>query len=184
MRAGGKQLLFFLTPLDLSIVIESIEDSAEIVYYKMGLFPLPTTSAISSLVRNSELGYLTKGDWNHSPSYLITTPDAEIVTREIILKKGGYSYAVDQEENPDTVIFKPSGVFTEGILIAGALGTLSNTAYSLKSFKAFSKIIKQYTSKIGLFYVGADAREKLKLNWRLIVNSSSPKEYDLTLNEA
>ncbi|MBD2768467.1 hypothetical protein IC235_11255 [Hymenobacter sp. BT664] len=182
MRPGSKQLLFFLTPAELVELMAAFESQNVVSYHQAGTFPSPKTLTAFSLIEEASLGHLTSGDWNQSPTYLISAPETKIVVREIILQRGGYSYAIDQQKNPDTVVFKPSGIFTEGILVAGSLVTGSSTAYSTMTFQAFAKIIKQRTTRIGVFYVGPDARAKLMLGWRLVTTASSPKEYDLALD--
>ena len=42
--------------------------------------------------------------------------------------------------------------------------------------------IKKEFKRIGAFYVGKEAEEKLKTGWRLVTNENSPKEYDLALS--
>jgi hypothetical protein len=51
----------------------------------------------------------------------------------------------------------------------------------LELFKLLSTKIKKEFKKIGTFYVGKAAEEKLKLGWRLVTNEKSPREYDLEL---
>ena len=147
------------------------------------MFPSPANPIITSLLEESSLGHLTIGDWNHSPDYLLAAPSDEIVVREIALRKGGHSYAIDQQENPSMAVFKPSGLFMDGILVAGSLQIGTRSSYSGLLFQALTKIIKKHTRRIGAFYVGSDAEEKLRLGWRLVTTASSPKEYDLALED-
>jgi hypothetical protein len=49
-------------------------------------------------------------------------------------------------------------------------------------YKLFSNKIKKKFKKIGTFYVGKIAEEKLKEGWRLVTNEKSPREYDLTFS--
>lgn len=183
MRTGSKQLLFFFTPEELASIIKTFEMQNAVSYYQTGLFSSTGALKIESLLELPSIGYLDKGDWNHSPSYLVLAKGNNAVSREIVLKKGGFSYAIDQQENYDTVIFKPSGIFTENILVAGRLVTGSTTTYSVKMFQAFAKIIKSNATRIGVFYVGPDAKSKLIDGWRLVTNADSPMEYDLVLDQ-
>lgn len=180
MRAGAKQLLFFFTSTELATVIEEFEIKYSVSYYKMGALSAPEAVIAGPLAE--QLGHLAIGDWNHSPCYLIIKQNSEVAFREIKLQKGDFSYVIDQQKNPDTIIFKPSGVFAKEILIAGSLSTGSNSSHSVKMFQIFAKIIKRYSSKIGLFYVSPNAKKDLALGWRLVTSSTSPKEYDLALD--
>ena len=179
----ANQLYFFLTPDELMAVIQSFESTHTVSYYEAGMFPSPANPVITSLLEEKSLGYLTIGDWNHSPDYLLAAPSDEIIVRKITLRKGGYSYSVDQGENPDMAIFKPSGLLTQGILVAGSLQIGTRSSYSGLLFQALTKIIKKHARRIGAFYVGSDAEEKLRFGWRLVTTASSPKEYDLALED-
>lgn len=112
---------------------------------------------------------------------MLTAPDEGVLVREITLRKGGYSYAVDLELNPELALFRPGGQFTEGVLVAGAVETFSRISYSGLLFKALVKLLKQRTRRIGMFWVGPEAEEKLRLGWRLVISVSSPPKYDLAL---
>jgi hypothetical protein len=67
------------------------------------------------------------------------------------------------------------------VLVAGSLETFSRISYSGLLFQALVKLIKQRSRRIGSFWVGAEAEEKLRSGWRLVTNVSSPREYDLAL---
>ena len=183
MRPGSRQISFFFTPSEITSVIKEFENRYAVEYHQAGVFQSPTTTIIPSLSLESSLGYLKVGDWNHSPNYLIVAQNTAVCLREISLRKGGYSYAVDQQKNPDTIILKPSGIFKGEILVAGSLSTGSNTACSVSMFQDLAKVIKKRTSRIGAFYVGPEAKEKLRVGWRLVTIASSPKEYDLVLED-
>lgn len=135
MKSGNKQLLFFFTPSELISVVEALETHCAVSYYLAGTSPLNKVVGTSSLAKEPSLGQLINGDWNHSPSYLIASLNSPVATREITLRKGGSSYAIDQQINPDTIVFKPSGAFDKNILIAGSIGTITNSTYSAKLFK-------------------------------------------------
>lgn len=164
-------------------LIQDFEARFNLSYYRIGMFSQPVAPAISSLLSEESLGHLAIGDWNHSPDYLLTAPDEGVIVREITLRKGGYSYAVDQGENPEMACFRPSGQFAEGILLAGSLDTFTQISYSGILFKALVKIIKKRARYIGAFWVGPEAEERLRQGWQLVTSASSPREYDLALDK-
>lgn len=180
MSTRGHSFYFFLTPAEQVAVLESFEAHHNRSYYCTDTSTVPDVPAISSLVVES-LRHLAIGDWIHSPDYLLTHPDEGIVVREISLRKGGYAYPVDQLLNPELARFKPSGQFGDTVLVAGFVTTFSCVSYSGLLFRALVKLIKQRSRRIGMFWVGPEAEEKLRLGWRLVTNASSPREYDLTL---
>jgi hypothetical protein len=180
MSSRGHSFYFFLTPAEQVAVLESFEARHPRSYYCTDTSSVPDVPALSSLVAES-LGHLAIGDWNHSPDYLLTHPDEGIVVREISLGKGGYAYAIDQLLNPGLARFKPSGQFGDAVLVAGSLETFSRISYSGLLFQALVKLIKQRSRRIGMFWVGPEAEEKLRLGWQLVTSASSPREYDLAL---
>lgn len=181
MSQRGHSLYFFLTPAEQVAVLKAFEARYQVAYYRADTSAVPEASAIASLVNEPSLGHLAIGDWNHSPSYLLSFPEEGVVVREISLRKGGYAYAVDQGQNPTLARLRPSGQLAEGVLVVGSLETFSRASYSGLLFQAFSKLLKQRTRYMGSFWVGPEAEEKLRLGWRLITSVTSPREYDLAV---
>lgn len=183
MPQRGHSLYFFLTPTEQVALLNTFEARHNLSYYRAGNSSVPDAPALASLLGEESLGRLAIGDWNHSPGYLLTAPDEGVVVRKITLRKAGYAYAVDQLENPELARLKPGGQFAENVLVAGSLDTYSRITYSGLLFQALVKLIKQHTRRIGAFWVGPEAEEKLRLGWRLVTIASSPREYDLALED-
>jgi len=181
MSRRGHSLYFFLAPAEQVTLLEEFEARHQVAYYRADISSVPDVPAIASLLSEESLGHLPIGDWNHSPSYLLTFPEEGVVVRQITLRKGGYVYAVDQGENPALARLKPSGQFTAGVLVAGSVETFSRNSYSGLLFQAFGKLLKQRTRRIGSFWVGPTAVGLLRLGWRLVTSASSPRKYDLAL---
>jgi hypothetical protein len=181
MSRRGHSLYFFLTPAEQVTLLEDFEARHQVAYYRAGTSSVPEVPASASLLQEETLGHLTSGDWNDSPSYLLTFPEEGVVVRQISLRKGGYAYAVDQGENPALARLKPSGQFTVGVLVAGSVDTFSRHSYSGLLFQALGKLLKQRTRRIGSFWVGPGAEAQLRLGWRLVTSASSPREYDLAV---
>jgi hypothetical protein len=183
MSRRGHSFYFFLTPAEQIGLLKAFEARHPLSYYRAGTFSTPDANgtALSSLLGESSLGQLAIGDWTHSPGYLLTAPDEGVVVRKITLPRGGYAYSVDQSENPELARLKPSGQFAEGLLVAGSVDTCARFSYSGLLFHGFGKLLKQRTRRIGAFWVGSEAEEKLRLGWRLVTSASSPREYDLAL---
>lgn len=107
-----------------------------------------------------------------------------MVVRQIQLRKGGCGYAVDQGDNPALACLRPSGQLAPELLIAGSVDTFARSSYSGRLFQAFRKLLQQRSRRIGSFWVGPLAEEKLRLGWRLVTNASAPRQYDLTVAQA
>jgi hypothetical protein len=181
MSQRGHSLHFFLTPAEQIALLEDFEARHSVAYYRADIAAVPDTPAIASLVSEQGLGHLSIGDWNHSPSYLLTFPGEGVMVEEITLRKGGAVYAVSQGENPTLACLRPAGLFTGGVLVAGSVETFVRSSYSGLLFQAFGKLLKQRTRRIGSFRVGPAAEEKLCLGWRLVTSVASPREYDLAV---
>jgi hypothetical protein len=178
---SSKQLFFFSDPKDLALVLEPIEFNENIKYCETGLLDSSLVREYLSLFEIPNIGYVTVGDWNHCKSYLAYGKNDIIQVRDVPQRTGEIKYAVDQKLNPRSVVVKPGGILTDGVLIAGSIGTISNEPFSVNLFKLFAKLIKKNFSKVGAFYVSPIAKKHLENGWRLVTNDKSPKEYDLKL---
>jgi len=94
--------------------------------------------------------------------------------------RGGTRYAVDQQENPNSITFLHGG-FYSNILLYGKIGTVSDTKSSKTIFKAFSSIIKSRFRKYDVYYIGPDAEKFSRSGGRLTESAQSPREYDFVL---
>jgi hypothetical protein len=93
-------------------------------------------------------------------------------------------FTVDQLNNPKSIELKIGGIYKDknNVIVAGRIATVSADEVSNELFKLFSLKMKKEFKRIGTFYVGRKAEEKLSLGWRLVTNEKSPKEYDLALS--
>ncbi len=175
----AKQIHFFADEDDLKQILKVVENFGKMRYTEAGVFSNAETITYESCTDIQLLGKVSRGDWNHNKSYIIHYQEELINVRTILLKSGGVSYAVDQAINPNTIYFRPSGVFNDKILVGGTLSTISSHPTSLQLFDLFSKKIKKAFNRVGAFYLGENAQQKLNNGWRLVTNDKSPKEYDL-----
>ena len=122
------------------------------------------------------------GDWNKDLRLIVLQEKSSISIREVVQKNGVVKFAIDTLENKNSVFIQFGGIYQEGILVAGSCGTVFYTEFSLSFFNNFSKELKKKFKKVGSFYVGKEAEEKLKQGWRLVTNEKSPKEFDLKIS--
>jgi hypothetical protein len=174
-----KQIFFFADADDLKPVVKEFEANNSVTYAQTGLQDDKNPVTHESLLALPDLGSVSHGDWNHTKSFLVMQKGDTVKVREVPQRAGGTKYAIDQMLNANSIVFKPSGIFKDQILVAGSAGTVSQDAFSVKSFTAISKLIKKSFKKIGTFYVGPNAKQKLSAGWRLVTLDKSPKEYDL-----
>lgn len=175
----SKSIYFFADKEDFKPVLSAFEEGKALAYVLTGLHDVKNQSRLKSLNELSDLGMVSNGDWNHSKNFLVFPASTDFVVRDVPQRAGGTKYAIDQMANPASITLKPSGVLKEGVLVAGSATTVSSDAFSTETFNFFSKLIKKQFKKVGTFYVGPNALQKMKSGWRLVTNDKSPAEYDL-----
>ncbi len=175
------QVNFFATKADLEALLRAIETKHELQFVRTGLFDVPVQNRVLTLL-DSHLRIAAKGDNNQVATYLIANRMEPIQIRTVRQHGGGTKYAIDQQTNSKTIMFRPGGVFNETCVIAGQVGTVSEDPASLALFQLFSKEIKRQFDKIKSFQVGKEAGELLDKGWRLATSLKSPPLYDLKRN--
>lgn len=176
--------MFFVVLEDIEQILRDIETTIDIRYYKAGLLDTEGIPAYKSMFDIPNIGVTSFGDWNRIDSYIILKETTTLNIREVPQRAGGVKFAVDQKINPKSIEMKLGGVYQEkeNVIIAGRVGTISEENDSNELYKLFSTKIKRGFKKIGAFYVGKIAEQKLKEGWRLVTDEKSPREYDLALN--
>lgn len=177
----SKQILFFCTRNDITPLIKEIELSFSIEYVKMGLFDDNSISMYDSAIEIPNLGIVDCGDWNGDLRLMILPKGANVRIRSVAQKKGGIKYAIDPLENQESICIQFGGIYKSDIIIAGKCGTTFFSDFALIVFKKISTLLKKHFVRIGNFYVGQDALDKLKIGWRLTTDEQSPREYDLLI---
>ena len=180
----SKQTMYFAVLEDIEQIVREIELSIDIRYYKAGLLDSESIPTLNSLFEDPNVGFVLSGDWNRIDRYIILKKSTTLNIREVPQIAGGIKFAVDQMNNPKSIEFKLGGIYQEkeNVIVAGRVATVSEDSDSNELYKIFSSKIKKKFKKIGAFYVGKIAEEKLKDGWRLVTNEKSPREYDLVLN--
>lgn len=180
----SKQIMFFTQLGDIENIIRDFESAIEIQYYKTGLLDSKNIPTYDSLFNVPNVGFTLSGDWNKIDNYLITKKTTSLNVREVPQRMGETKFAVDQMNNPKSIEIKLGGIYKEkeNVLVAGRISTISEDSDSNELYKLFTTKLKKEFNKIGTFYVGRKAEEKLKMGWRLVTNEKSPKEYDLALS--
>ena len=178
-----KSIMFFLLSFEWSWSL-AYEATVDIRYYKTGLLNSKSIPSYNSIFDTPNVGLTSSGDWNRIDDYLVMKKSTLLNIEEVPQRVGGIKFAVDQLLNPKSVTLKVGGIYQEkeNIIVAGRIATVSEVNDSNELYKLFSTKIKKTFKRIGTFYVGKIAEEKLKEGWRLVTNEKSPKEYDLALS--
>jgi hypothetical protein len=93
----------------------------------------------------------------------------------------GISCLLSQKLNPDSIVFSPGGVYKDQpAIIAGHIGTISQSSNALSLYKSFVKAVTKGFEKIGSYYVGPEAARLMAQGHRMVtIGLSSPGLYDL-----
>lgn len=179
----SKQILIFTLLEDIVDIIRDFETVIEIKYYKSGMHDSTNIPTYNSLFEVPNIGVAMSGDTNRINSYLIAKKPEKLIIRGVPQRTGKIKYAVDQMYNPKSIELKLGGIYQEkeNVIVSGRVATISDELDSLELFNLLSRKIKKEFKKIGVFYVGKAAEDKLKKGWRLVTNERSPKENDLKL---
>jgi hypothetical protein len=90
-------------------------------------------------------------------------------------------YFLSQKLNPDSLVFSPGGVYKDQpAIVAGHIGTISQSNAALTLYKSFVEAITKGFEKIGNYYAGPEAERLMRERYRMItISVGSPAIYDL-----
>ena len=128
-----------------------------------------------------DLGVAKFGDSNFESTFLVLYEGTELKVERVAQRKGGFKYAIDQQENPGTIAISPGGRFGDSVLIAGMVGTVHHDMISEDLLKAFASEFKKRFLRIKSYLVGPEARELLHLGVRLTHCAQAPRTFHLLL---
>jgi hypothetical protein len=171
----------FATGDDWRALLSDVEGQMAICYVRGGN-QSGSPCRIASHRDLEKLGFSDSGSANNNPIYLCARSDADIEVRGVDQRSGERMIFVDQKTNFDTVAIKLGGQFKENVLIAGQIGTVSESEWSLRAFEIFQKEVRKQFEKVKSYHVGKEALKFLHEGWRLTANVRSPEVYDLSLS--
>jgi hypothetical protein len=161
-----KQVPIFATQNDLLKVIGGVDAVRPLMFVTAGLFDQSVPQISDDLLP------LT--------SYLVVDKGLKIAVRPIQQRRGGSKYAVDQLTNPDSVVLSTGGTLDADRLLAGQMGTASESEISTELYTLFAKSVHRHFQRIKSYYVGPEAVRLLDEGMRLMPTESGPPSYDLT----
>lgn len=89
-------------------------------------------------------------------------------------------YLFAQDNNPDSIVLWPGGMYGEQWLVTGEISTLGETRKSLEIYGIFRSAITRGFRHIKNYQVGPEAERMLDGGVRLVtVGVDEPAEYDL-----
>jgi hypothetical protein len=174
------QIHLFATRQDLEPGIRSIESELPLKYALCETFESSDTPVWRSLLDLENLGKAPKGNQVLCERYLVLPARAELHVETFTQYNREIRYTVDQLHNWRSIVFQPGGVFGEGYLICGHIGTASSHPESLSLLGDFTRAVTRGFQKYRLYLVGPEASKLHEKGCRLItMHVDEAREYDL-----
>jgi hypothetical protein len=197
--------LFYATRSDLLAATRQLESVSAVKYVRSGMLTTLPPETFESAASIPNLGRASSPSAVSCESFLVYEPKTMITPRRLktlteedanrsTISIGGHEIAADARDlkalvgvdrytigqlaNPDTVSFRPGGLWKD-MLLQGTVGTASESESSLDLLKRFGAALKDNFNEIKGFYIGPDALELLKHGKRLTAAEQSPREFDL-----
>lgn len=180
MAQKKKIINVFATQADWCKLLSRIEEQLEISYVRGGS-QIGPPRRVETHEKLEGLGFANSGNLNTEVGFLCLCKDTNIEIRSVEQRNGSRMNLIDQQMNPDTVAIKAGGTFGSNVIVAGQIGTISESEWSLRAYSAFEKEICKQFKKVKSYYVGDQAHKLLRDGWRLTANVRAPEEYDLSL---
>lgn len=180
MAGRGNRTLFYATAEDLLPRLAMMEDVLSIKYVESGVFVTSSPIIYDSYLAIHNLGCSSKGDTILDPAYLVVPRQASIRHQAFKPNSGEVRFAIDQSENPLSVIFSPGGVFLPGkAVIQGSISKLTKTPECDELYRAVVKAVTRGMSKLKGHSLGEHALELSKKGFRLTASVRGNPAYDL-----
>src|SRR5215831_3515074 len=150
----GKSMEIFATRADLLTMLLAVETQGPVTYAQTGLFEEDTPRLFARGADIPSLGISASGSTGRGPFFMAFDPRHPVRASPIPQRAGGVLYAVDQKDNPHTVVLKPGGMYKEECLIAGQIGTISDSSESIALYGRFAKHIKKAFARVRSNWLG------------------------------
>lgn len=173
------QTMFFATTADITLVLLELERTQSLQYASAGLFKVDSAQIYPSYADISDFGRTTHPNAVANPSYLVSSRGTQIRLRDVPQKDTGSLFAIDQLENPDTIVLRPGGWYGNDVILCGMIGTVSDSSESRRLYGLAVKAFRKNFTRQREFLVGAEAREAWNRGVRLTIGAASPAEFDL-----
>ena len=171
---------FFATEDDLVEVLEAVASKNSFQFIRTDNIKNKVPWTYKSVTSIKDISLTEFGDHVRGKNYLLIHSMKEPNTRQVEQSKGGVKYFLDQLSNPESVEFRPGGIFGDfECIIDGQIGTVTDNEWSTELYKALLTEFKKQFTKIRSFYVGKNAKDKMDEGVRLTTNAKAPSDYDL-----
>lgn len=175
-----KRIFFFATPSDIIPVLRRLDSEAPLKYVETGNLTRPDRAIHLDSSTLPEPGIATHESGIASRSYLVLPRDAEVRIRKFVGRAGEDRWSLHHNENPDSVVLTPAGLWGD-VLLEGKVDTLHEAPAAQQLMKWFLAALKRegFTRVRDGAWLGREARGLLDAGKRLTQAAQSPPEYDL-----
>jgi len=175
----SRSIQIYATRKDLLGLLADVEAACPIHYAQAGMFEHSNLVEYGAAAEIEGLGKLSVPEAGLGPILLIADRDAPFTMEPVPQRRGGVRYAVDQGLNPDSVSIVPGGQYDERTVLAGNIGTCTESQKSVRLLRAIFSIIRKKWTPIRSYAVGPEAVTVLDSGGRLAAGLNFPREYDL-----
>lgn len=169
----------FATGSDWLHVFDRVEASGPVTYTRAGVSATDRTTVFRRGSDLPDLGFSRARATVECPYYLASAASSPLRTYPVTASDAVTRYYLDQRANPDTVELCLGGQWELGVLVAGSIGTISDSPASINLLRRFDRAIRRQFARIRAYRVGPEAQQLLVAGWRLTSAAHSPRLYDL-----
>ena len=175
----SRSIEIYATRNDLLGLLPDVEAACPIHYAQAGMFEHSNLVEYGAAAEIEGLGELSVPEAGLGPIFLIADRDTPFTMAPVPQRRGGTRYAVGQKLNPDSVALIPGGQYDEQTVLAGQIGTCTESQKSVRLLRAIFSIIRKKWTPIRSYAVGPEAARVLDSGGRLAAGLKFPREYDL-----
>jgi hypothetical protein len=165
------QISVYATSEDWHRLLMSVSSQRPLKLVKAGLFATAVADVADGL---DDLDMLEPFS-----GYLVLARVDPISMQLVPQRRGDPKYAVDQLNNPNSIVLQVGGMASQDRLVAGQVGTVRAEQAAQELHAVFEKAIKRQFVKIKSYYVAPLALKLLDNGARLTPTRNSPQAYDL-----
>jgi hypothetical protein len=172
---------FYALDEDIISIIEAVERDGPLKYVRVGN---DVSDRFPEFYRGLDIPNLGKADRDTGSiweAYIVGAAEFPIEVRGIQAAGGAQRYCVDQVCNPDTVVFRPAGLWGDDIVLNGQVGTASQSLASQALMRRFSAAFSRHFTKVRAYRVGPQAFDLYKAGKRLTISAQSSRDFDLAV---
>jgi len=170
---------FFAMRDDLLLVLGGIEAKRHVKYTRAGRLDGPEPEIWESAADLPHLGRATGDQHVQCDPFLIMNRNVAVQVATMTMRDGDDRWDVEQPRNPDSIVLRPGGEWTDGAIVSGSFTTISKSPASQSLMRAAHSGIKRHFTRVQAFWVGPQALVAFRSGRRLTCAIQSPPEFDL-----